>query len=116
MNQTFAKLSLLNLYYRIFEVAAYFRYEVFVVGSAQIAWGIANVLVRLFFCQPIKATFNPFIKGKCMDPNMLMLVGEGINGLIDFIMVAMALQIVHKLQLPRIERLKMSVLFAIGGL
>jgi len=116
MNQTFAKLSLLILYFRIFEVQTYFRYEVFIVGAVQIAWGVANVLVRLFFCQPIRGAWNPFLKGaKCGDPNLLMAAGGAVNGLIDFVMIAMALQIVHKLQLPRIERMKMGILFAIGG-
>ena len=116
LNQTFAKLSLLVLYYRVFNVDDLFRYMVWGVGSCQVAWCIAMVLIRLFLCTPIAATYNPTIKGKCLNSQILLAAGDSVNTAIDFIMIGMALWMVNKLHVSRGSKWKLSILFALGGL
>ena len=116
LNQTFAKLSLLTLYHRIFYVDNAFVKWVYSVGSIQIAWCIAMVLVRLFQCKPIAAAYNPTIKGYCLNSQTLLVAGDSINSAIDFVMVGMAIWMVVKLQIARNAKLKLGFLFALGGL
>jgi hypothetical protein len=116
LNQTFAKLSLLVLYYRVFNVEDIFRYMVWGVGSVQIAWCIAMVLSRLFLCRPIAAAWNPLIKGKCINSQVLLAAGDSINTFIDFVMIGMALWMVSRLHVSRGSKWKLSILFALGGL
>jgi hypothetical protein len=116
MNQTFAKLSLLTLYHRVFNIEQSFRYSVYAVGAIQVAWCIAMVAVRLFQCKPIKRAWNPIGKGTCLDPDLMLAAGDAINSSIDFVMIGLAVWMVARLQLSRANKWKLSILFALGGL
>ncbi|KXX79393.1 hypothetical protein MMYC01_204076 [Madurella mycetomatis] len=115
LNQTFAKLCLLALYHRLFSVSEGFVAWIYTVGGFQVAWCIAVVCVRLFLCTPIAATLNPFIKGRCLNSQILLAAGDSVNSAIDFVMVGMAVYMVIKLRVSRAAKMKMSVLFALGG-
>lgn len=116
LNQTFAKLCLLALYHRLFSVSEGFVVWIYTVGGIQVAWCITVVCVRLFLCTPIAATLNPFIKGRCLNSQILLAAGDSVNSAIDFVMVGMAIYMVIKLRVSRAAKMKMSVLFALGGL
>ena len=116
LNQTFAKLSLLTFYYRIFSVNRSFVRWVYSIGTVQIMWCIAMVFVRLFQCKPIAAAYNPTIKGTCLNSQILLAVGDSINSAIDFVMVGMAVWMVVQLKMSTASKLKLSILFALGGL
>ncbi|KAF4625320.1 hypothetical protein G7Y89_g12848 [Cudoniella acicularis] len=116
LNQTFAKLSLLALYYRIFFISRGFVFWCFSIGGIQIAWCIAMVLIRLFLCRPVAAAYNPTIKhAKCLNSQVLLAAGDSINSAIDFIMVGMAIWMIYKLKMSNGAKLKLSILFALGG-
>ncbi|KAK3689257.1 hypothetical protein B0T22DRAFT_490742 [Podospora appendiculata] len=115
MNQTFAKLSLLVLYHRLFYISSWFVRSIYVIGLVQICWCIAMVCVRLFQCHPIDAFWNPFLQGQCLDGQVILAVGEPINSLVDFIMVGMAIWMVHKLKVTRADKVRVMFLFALGG-
>ena len=116
LNQTFTKLSLLSLYHHLFHVNTTFARWIYSIGSVQVAWGIALVCVRLFQCDPIDATYDPLIPGHCMSSKIILAVGDSINSLVDFIVIAMAVWIVSQLQMSRSTKVKLSILFALGGL
>jgi hypothetical protein len=116
LNQTFAKLCLLALYHRLFSASRRFAVLTYTVAGVQTAWCIAVVCVRLFLCTPISATLNPFIKGRCLNSQVLLAAGDAVNSFIDFVMVGMAIYMVVKLRLSRADKMKLSVLFALGGL
>ncbi|KAI1195341.1 hypothetical protein F5X97DRAFT_308391 [Nemania serpens] len=116
LNQTCAKLSLLALYYRIFNVRKAFRLWIYGVASAQIAWGTAILFTRIFACVPIRRFWDRRVPGTCVDAEQLLIAPEVLNSAIDFIMVGMAIWMVRQLQMPRSSQRKLVVLFALGGL
>lgn len=115
LNQTFTKLSVLFLYHRIFFINRTFVMWIYSVGSILVAWCIVTVFIGLFVCKPIAAAYDPRIKGECLDSQALLAAGV-FNSALDFIMVGMAVWMVVGLKLPTATRLKLGVLFALGGL
>ncbi|KAK3317502.1 hypothetical protein B0T19DRAFT_293229 [Cercophora scortea] len=115
LNQTFAKLSLLVLYHRLFYISTWFVRSIYVIGVVQICWCISMVCVRLFQCHPIDAFWNPLLQTQCLDGQVILAVGEPINSLVDFIMVGMAIWMVHKLKVARADKIRVMFLFALGG-
>lgn len=114
--QTFAKLSLLALYYRIFNVNRKFVICVYAIGGIQLGWGIGTYVAHWAECTPIAHMWDRTIPGTCLNNTYFLVVGETINSLIDFALVGLAVWIVQSLQMKTSVKLKLSVIFALGGL
>lgn len=115
-NQLFAKLSLLVLYHRLFSVDKIFVRLTYVVGAVQIAWFIAEYFDRWFTCTPVRKVWEPLIEGYCINQSASLAVSETFNSGIDFVMIGMAVYMVVKLNISFSNKIKLSVLFALGGL
>lgn len=115
INQTAAKLSLLALYYRIFSVNRTFVYWVYGMAVTHICWFMAMFWIRWFMCTPVARVWDPSLPGHCIDSNLLLAVGEAINSVLDFAMIALAIWVVRSLKVSTKNRWKLSFLFAIGG-
>ncbi|KAI0469086.1 hypothetical protein F4859DRAFT_488485 [Xylaria cf. heliscus] len=114
--QLFAKLSLLALYYRLFSVDKAFVRITYAVGVVQIIWFVAEYFDRWFTCTPVRKVWEPEIEGYCINQSASLAVSETFNSGIDFIMIGMAVYMVKKLNVAFSAKLKLSILFALGGL
>lgn len=114
--QTFAKLSLVALYYRIFSSSRKFVLWLYTIGAVQLGWGIGNFIAHWAQCIPIRGFWDPSVPHVCLNDAMLLVVGETINSLLDFMLVGLAIWIVQSLQMSSAVKLKLSVIFALGGL
>lgn len=103
------KLSLLFLYRRIFQ---YTRFLWFVYGMMVIIsiWCTINLFLVIFFCTPISALWTG--KGKCLDLDPYSYAV--INVLTTLVVWAMPIQRVWKLQLPKRQKVALSLIFALG--
>ncbi|KAL8951239.1 MAG: hypothetical protein Q9222_002767 [Ikaeria aurantiellina] len=54
---TLAKISLLLFLYRIFRVDRNFRIASWVIGAVLTIWSIISLLLKIFACRPVKASF-----------------------------------------------------------
>ena len=117
-NQLCAKLSILLLYSRIFSVNTAYRWWIIGIAVVHILFSIAVLLVALFGCQPISKGWNPPLPGSCVTtaPGHFLAGTESINSGIDFAMVILAIFMIRELNMGTSKKLKISVLFAIGGL
>jgi len=59
---SFAKLSVLCLYYRVFSVRRGFRIALIIMGVASIFWMLACILAATLRCVPVRAALDPSIK------------------------------------------------------
>ncbi|ORY71957.1 uncharacterized protein BCR38DRAFT_418509 [Pseudomassariella vexata] len=114
-NQTFAKLSLLALYYRFFSSSRKFAYWVYFVGTAQVMWYISIFWVRWFACLPVSSTWDLTEAGTCINQNAFFASTESINSAIDFVMVGMAIWMVKSLRLSIKTKWQLSFVFMLGG-
>ncbi|KAI1452555.1 hypothetical protein F4805DRAFT_446956 [Annulohypoxylon moriforme] len=115
IQQSFAKFSLLALYYRLFWVERTFAIIVWSVAIIQGAWGIVVLLVHIFACVPVAKSWQPEIPGHCVDINTFFSIYEPINAAIDFAMAGMAIWMLHALQMKKKTQWYLSGLFILGG-
>lgn len=114
--QLFVKLSLLALYYRIFNASRPFVLCVYVVGAAQLGWSVATYIAHWLECTPPQKLWDPTVPGTCLNAALFLVIGETINSLLDFVLVGLAIWIVQSLQMKTSVKLKLSVIFGLGGL
>ncbi len=114
--QLFAKLSLLALYYRLFSVDQVFVVLTYAVGAVQSLWFIAEYFDRWFTCTPVRKVWEPLIEGHCINQSASLAVSETFNSGIDFVMIGMAIYMVRQLNVSFPNKLKLGILFALGGL
>ncbi|KAI1073513.1 hypothetical protein F5B20DRAFT_587195 [Whalleya microplaca] len=115
VNQTFAKLSLLSLYYRIFSANQIFVYMTYTLAALQILWFIPMFFERWFVCTPVSKLWDSTKPGHCVNSQAVVAAGESVNSFIDFAMIGMAIYMVKKLKIPASSKLKLSILFVLGG-
>lgn len=116
-NPTFAKLSLLALYFRIFSTNPVFKRWVWVLVILQICWFLAIFLCRIMFCLPIQRVWHmDTVPGTCVDPSLLLAAGESVNAAIAFAMIGLAMWMVRTLSMSSRSKWKLRVLFVLGGM
>lgn len=116
LQQLFAKLSLLFLYYRIFNVNRAFVLCVYAVGFIQAGRSIGGFVAHWLVCTPPHKLWNPEVAGTCINNAAFLVANETINSLVDFVLVGLAIWMVQSLQMETSVKLKLYVIFAIGGL
>lgn len=116
LQQLFAKFSLLFLYYRIFNKSRPFVRCVYAVGIIQFGWSIGTYVAHWLECTPPNKLWDPTVPGTCLDAAAFLVGGETINSLLDFVLVGMAVWMVHSLQMKTSVKFKLSGIFALGGL
>lgn len=111
-------MCILLLYKRIFSVKAAYRWSIYSIAVVHILFTIAMVLVVLFGCQPIAKGWNPTLPGSCVTtaPRPFLAGAESINSTVDFVMVILAIFMIRDLNMSTANKLKISLLFIIGGL
>lgn len=70
----------------------------------------------LFACRPVSRGWNLMEPGTCLDNPSMVAGAESINSALDFAMVILALWITQKLKISTSNKLKLGLLFTIGGL
>ncbi|KAI0398719.1 hypothetical protein F4802DRAFT_592279 [Xylaria palmicola] len=85
------------------------------VAIFQILWFIPNFIERLLICNPPAKLWDRTIKGFCVDSQLFIAITESFNTLIDFVMIGMAIWMVVKLRISTKNKIKLSLIFAVGG-
>lgn len=111
---SFAKYSVLCFYRRIF--GAPVKRNTMVVFVVQTVWMIVCCFELAFRCIPIEASWDPILPAKCQSLDLMIIVGEPLNCILDFIMVALPIRVIKNLQLPVKQKITVSGIFLLGGL
>lgn len=116
-NQLFAKLSILCLYRRIFGINS--TYAKWIKGLAifHVLWAIETVLVCIFECRPIYKYWDPmYLGGYCINIGAYLAANETMNSLGDFVIAGLAVVMLRELKTTTLTKLRLAVVFAVGGL
>ncbi|KAJ8132497.1 hypothetical protein O1611_g1122 [Lasiodiplodia mahajangana] len=116
LSQFFAKFSILFLYYRIFSFHPVFVRWMYIIGAIQLADSIITFFINIFSCIPIAYNWDITIDGWCLDQAAVFTGTESVNSAIDIAMVVLACLMLVELQLNIWTKLKLSLIFALGGL
>ncbi|KAJ4290809.1 hypothetical protein N0V90_010004 [Kalmusia sp. IMI 367209] len=116
LQQLFAKLSILVLFYRFFFVDTTFVRAIYAVGTVQIIWSVVTYMLHWFECTPPAKLWTPKMKGSCLNAPAFLAAGESINSIVDFVVVGLAIYMVQHLQLKTAVKAKLAILFGLGSL
>ncbi|KAI1361271.1 hypothetical protein F5Y08DRAFT_330971 [Xylaria arbuscula] len=110
----FVKLSILEMYMRIF-ASRDFKVAAHVVEGIVLAWWIAIFFSGIFQCDPISKAWLPETRGKCIILKGYFYGNAVPNILTDFIILSLPIRQVLKLQTDRANKLSISVIFLLGS-
>lgn len=79
-----------------------------------VLWAISVILETFLLCRPLAFNWDPTIKGSCGDRNTVYVTAGALNIVTDFMVIALPLPHVWKLQLPFARKVGLVVMFSIG--
>jgi hypothetical protein len=110
------KTSILFSYLRIFGHVRTTKFYIYTLLALSWGWGIGVFLVGVFQCTPIKKAWQPELPGHCIK-TIPFLWGNSIsNFIIDWLILAVPVFPVLKLQLPRTQKILVGASFLCGAL
>ena len=114
---TMVKISILLLYRRIFDIAA-FRRKTLIVGILCITWFLIAICLEIFECHPLSDAFNPKMvyTDHCIDVQAYYEGVTATNMAIDIVLLLLPVHMVWGLGLPIRQRILLTSIFMLGGL
>ncbi|KAK1995773.1 integral membrane protein [Colletotrichum falcatum] len=94
------KSAIVAFFARIFP-ARRFRIAVYVVFAVLVCHGLLFVLLTMFECTPVAAVWDRRLDRKCIDINAVTLASAIVSIIEDFVILAMPIPELRKLQLTR---------------
>jgi hypothetical protein len=117
VQQTFAKLSILFLYHRLFGVNRTFTLWSKIIGVLQLLYCFSTFLASILICIPVHKYWHPLMQeGHCINIAHFLAGVETTNSFIDFAMVFLALTMLLELQTSAWTKFKLGIVFALGGM
>jgi hypothetical protein len=97
-------------------VSRRFRIAVYCVGAFSVAWFLAATIATIFQCTPVSYYWNPAQPGRCtIVPLKFAFATSILNAVSDFVVVALPIPMVWKLDLPRGRKVGVCAIFLLGG-
>lgn len=111
------KLSILQLYRRLFGTKREFKIAFWVLGGFVLAYSISGVLFTVFQCRPVQAAWVVSIQPSYrINFTLAALIVGIINVVTDIILLVLPVHIVWGLQLSRRMKVQIASMFLLGGL
>lgn len=111
----FAKVSLIVLYHRIMSRTTLYKWALYILSAIVCGYSIALVLALIFACNPIAKSWDVSItSGSCIDRNGVYIATAVTNIITDLALILLPVPVVITLQMPRIQKIGLLVLFTIG--
>lgn len=109
-----AKTSILLMYYRIFKVMPYFRAAASLVFVLVLLTALVFSFVYPFLCDPLAKLFDPSLPGACLSTKVAGIANGSINILTDILTLCLPFPQVWALPLKTMEKVTVSIAFALG--
>ncbi|PIA98794.1 hypothetical protein CB0940_02363 [Cercospora beticola] len=112
----FAKFSILIFYMRL-SPQRWFKYAVYATMALTATFSLVLMLCLAFACIPLKRVWDPTItEGHCINRGNVFMATAGLNAATDIIMLFLPMPIVFKLQVPRVQKIGLVVIFSVGSI
>ncbi|KAK1988489.1 hypothetical protein LZ30DRAFT_699191 [Colletotrichum cereale] len=108
------KAAIVAFFARIFP-GRRFQIVVYIVLTVLVCHGLIFILVIMFECHPVAGVWNRALERKCIDLNAVTLASAILSIIEDFVILAMPIQQLKKLQLTRKKKLAVVLLFSLGS-
>jgi hypothetical protein len=108
------KLALVCQYYRIFKFQSEQHQSIY-LGIFIIICYLELVLSTALICSPTRKWWDFEIPGKCPNFDVIWPFNASLNIVTDFLLIALPLPAIRKLNLPLKTRRALIIAFCIGG-
>ena len=109
------KFSLIFLYRRIFPNRR-LHISLWIVGGVVICMGIAADFLAIFNCVPVRGSWDPTIKARCINFNAWIIVHGTQNVVTDFVLLCLPMPLVWRLNMAVTRKIQVSSIFVLGAL
>lgn len=111
-----AKFSILFLYLRLGPIH-WFRVAVFTLMFVVVGANFALIFAFIFACHPVKRGWDLTItEGSCINRAALYVSTAVLNMLTDILLLLLPIPMVVRLQMPRIQKFGLILIFAVGSM
>ncbi|KAJ5344357.1 uncharacterized protein N7506_002722 [Penicillium brevicompactum] len=115
--QVFVKISILILLRKLLGTVDWFRRSISGAIIFVAAWGITALVGNTLQCWPVQYFWIKEIKGHCMSGQTTFFIIIGaLSSAEDVFILCLPLPVVWNLQIPRHEKIELTILFTIGCL
>ncbi|CAG8060300.1 unnamed protein product [Penicillium salamii] len=115
--QVFVKISILILLRKLLGSVNWFRRSITGAIIFVVAWGITALVGNTLQCWPVQYFWTREIGGDCMSGQTTFFIIIGaLSTVEDIFILCLPLPVVWKLQMPRHEKIELTILFTIGCL
>ncbi|KAI9826043.1 MAG: hypothetical protein M1832_000492 [Thelocarpon impressellum] len=111
----FAKLSILFLYLRIFQVHRKVIYVTHGLILLAVGYVGSASLALVFGCNPIRKLWDPLVPGKCIDAMGLATFFGAMNVVTDFAIFVIPLPLLWRMELQRRTKIALWIIFGAGA-
>ncbi|KAJ4152980.1 hypothetical protein LMH87_009495 [Akanthomyces muscarius] len=108
------RLSIVCFYRRLFTTRTFQRVSTAIMWIIGL-WGAAIFLVCALQCRPLAGYWDKSIKAQCIDGNQFFIVNQIFNVIMDFVLLALPLPIILRLNRSWADRFALAGVFALGG-
>lgn len=110
------KLAFLACYVRIFSTARWLRHTAIVLAVLIGMWGITIQFLHAFRCHPVSEQWAPGT-GTCVMDRIPYYYLQSIPSIIfDLCILILPVRLVWQVQLPKLTRIGVALIFLLGGL
>jgi hypothetical protein len=114
MTVMFVKVSILDLYIKIFRNATFIKVAYAYLGL-QIVWSVVAFLQVMLLCVPIQLNWDKTIQGgRCGDSKKAYFASHIINFVLDFGTAMLPIAVLWNLKMPTQKKIGIMFLFCIG--
>ena len=114
-NLGWTKLSLLIMYYRIFQVR-FFKYTAYATGGFVMAWVVCITFVFIFICTPVEKLWYPEIPGHCINQVGTWIANSASTIFTDIVILCLPMPQIWKLHLGKTAKIGLTIAFSLGFL
>ncbi|KAJ5963706.1 uncharacterized protein N7479_003582 [Penicillium vulpinum] len=109
------KTSMMTLYHKLFGIKANMQVAIYVTGAIVWAWALSIILESFLICHPVAFNWNPTLPGGgCGNRNAAFVIAGVLNMVTDFMVMALPIPYIWKLQLRIGRKIGLLVAFSIG--
>jgi hypothetical protein len=109
------KISITLLYTRIFGNTRWFRFTCYFIMTATAMYCVSSVAATIFQCTPVPRMWDKTIAGTCINTSQFYYANAGFSIATDVIILFLPMPLVLNLQIPKIQKVALFLVFTLGG-
>lgn len=115
-NLCLTKVSILFMFYRIFDLSRLGKACLVAIGAFVILWSIISTCLFIFTCAPVQKLWLPSVSGHCIDLVGRWIANAASNVVTNLVILCLPVPQVLRMTLSRTEKLAVTMVFAQGFL